>query len=104
VQRTGTGDLQLFLPEHCVAEVLSVVVREHGAGLALDAWRLMRDVGSQIVALRDDVVEESLVQCDLLRCSLYDSFAPGLASLLDATLITADRKAHAGFPRVQFIG
>ena len=68
------------------------------------AWGVISDSGVDIVPLTDEVVREAAVQCERLECSFYDALAPAVASLLGATLVSADFKAHALYPRVELIG
>jgi hypothetical protein len=49
------------------------------------------------------VVREAARQCDLLGCSFYDALAPACASLLDATLASADVRAHGAYPGVELV-
>jgi hypothetical protein len=37
-------------------------------------------------------------------CSLYDAAAPVLAEMLDAELVSADRRAHDSLPKVRIVG
>jgi hypothetical protein len=49
------------------------------------------------------VIAEAARQCDALGCSFYDALAPACAVLLDATLASADARAHGAFPGVHLI-
>jgi predicted nucleic acid-binding protein len=98
------GEVQIVVPTHFVHEVLSVVERRNDTGDLTRAWKLMQKARLDIVPLTDDVVREAATQCDLLGCSFYDALAPAVASLLDATLVSADFKAHSAYPGVELIG
>ncbi|MHB1323767.1 MAG: type II toxin-antitoxin system VapC family toxin [Coriobacteriia bacterium] len=100
LRRAARGDLSLFVPTHFVHEVLSVVRRHYSATDIVPAWGLMNGAGVTIVPLTDDLVAESARQCEALRCSFYDALAPACAVLLDATLASADGRAHGAFPGV----
>jgi len=98
------SEVQIVVPTHFVHEVLSVVERRNDTGGIIRAWQLMQKARLDIVPLTDDVVCEAATQCERLGCSFYDALAPAVASLLDATLVSADFKAHSGYPGVELIG
>lgn len=98
------GETQVVVPTHFAHEVLSVVERRNDTGSIVDAWQLMLKARVEIVPLTDAVVREAAVQCDCLGCSFYDALAPAVASLLEATLVSADARAHRAYPGVELIG
>lgn len=98
------GEVQVVVPAHFTHEVLSVVERRNDTGSIVDAWQLMIKARVEIVPLTTDVVREAALQCDRLDCSFYDALAPAVATLLEATLVSADLKAHALYPGVELIG
>jgi predicted nucleic acid-binding protein len=98
------GDSRLAAPTHFVHEVLSVVQRRYETADILPAWGLMQDARLDVVPLTDEVVREAAVQCDRLGCSFYDALAPAVASILGATLVSADARAHGAYPGVRLIG
>lgn len=98
------GETRVAVPTHFVHEVLSVVRRDFRSSDLVPAWEQMTAAGIDIVPLTDDVVREAAVQCEALGCSFYDALAPAIASLLGATLVSADARAHGGYPGVQLIG
>lgn len=98
------GESSIVVPTHFVHEVLSAVERRFETVDMLFAWELIQKARLDIVPLTDEVVREAAVQCDRLRCSFYDALAPAVASLLDATLVSADAKAHGAYPGVELIG
>jgi predicted nucleic acid-binding protein len=102
-QRAILGEVQLAAPVHFVHEVLSTVNREKIGGAVLDAWERIKASGVTIIPLTDEVVAEAVRQSDSLGCSFYDALAPACAVLLDATLASADRRAHGAFPDVLLI-
>lgn len=97
------GHIRVAVPTHFVHEVLSVVERRDDTGKVLSAWELMQKARLDIVPLTDEVVREAAVQCDRLDCSFYDALAPAVASLLGATLVSADARAHGAYPGVEII-
>ncbi|MHB9002946.1 MAG: type II toxin-antitoxin system VapC family toxin [Coriobacteriia bacterium] len=101
--RSIAGEIRLVAPTHFVHEVLSVVQRELGNSAIVEGWEHLQDSGITIVPLTDDVIRGAARQCDLLGCSFYDSLAPACASLLDATLASADTRAHGGYPGVEIV-
>jgi predicted nucleic acid-binding protein len=99
------GSLRVAVPTHFVHEVLSVIERrDHLPARVVEAWDIISDSGVDIVPLTEEVVCEAAAQCGLLGCSFYDALAPAVASLLGATLVSADFKAHALYPGVELIG
>jgi predicted nucleic acid-binding protein len=98
------GDTRVAVPTHFVHEVLSVVRRDFGPDDITPAWKHIGDAGIDVVPLTDEVVREAAAQCDALGCSFYDALAPAVASLLGATLVSADARAHGRYPGVELIG
>ena len=100
----ASGALRVVVPTHFAHETLSVIGREGGGSSIVRAWDIIVESGVDIVPLTEEVVREAASQCDLLRCSFYDALAPAVASLLGATLVSADFKAHSAYPGVELIG
>lgn len=98
------GRVSLTAAVHFAHEVLSVVRRHYTPADVVSAWERLADAGVTLVPLTGDVVAEAAAQCEALGCSFYDALAPALASLLDATLVSADASAHGGYPGVRLIG
>lgn len=85
-------------------EVLGALSRSR-ARAELDAvWRDLSAWELTVVPLGAQLVDAATAQRDLLGCSLYDAFSAGLASLVRATLISADARAHGAFPDVRILG
>ena len=103
-QRSTLGEIRLAAPTHFVHEVLATVKREKRADAVLDAWERIKASGVTIIPLTDEVIAEAVRQCEALGCSFYDSLAPACASLLGATLASADARAHGAYPEVLLIG
>lgn len=104
LQDAQDGRAKVVVPTHFVHEVLSVVERRTDTPAIVPAWEIMVAAGLDVVPLTDDVVREAAVQCEALGCAFYDSLAPAIASLLGATLVSADARAHGGYPGVRLIG
>jgi len=64
----------------------------------------MFQAGIAVIPLTDEVVREAARQCSVLGCTFYDALAPACATLLSATLVSADAKAHGRYPGVRLIG
>lgn len=103
-RRASSGELHLAAPVHFVHEVLATVKREMTARAIPEAWRHLEASGISIIPLTGEVIEEAARQCELLGCSFYDALAPACAVLLDATLASADVRAHGTFPAVHLVG
>lgn len=100
LERAMHEEIALAAPTHFVHEVLSVVRRHYQASDIAPAWERLSATGITIIPLSDEVIAEAAVQCDLLGCPFYDALAPACASLLDATLASADARAHGAYPGV----
>lgn len=98
------GRTRIAVPAHFVCGVIAVVQRTYGAGAVLEAWRDIDDTDIIVIGLDEGMVAEAASQCEALGCSFYDALAPAAASLLGATLVSADARAHAAFPGVRLIG
>lgn len=102
-QRSISGEVRLAAPTHFVHEVLAAVNRENTSDVVIEAWQIIKASGIAILPLTDDIVTEAARQCDALGCSFYDALAPACAVMLDATLASADARAHGAFPGVLLI-
>jgi predicted nucleic acid-binding protein len=98
------GEVTLVAPVHFAHEVLSVVARRKCPEAAVEAWDDLVDAGVVLVPLDADLVREAAAQCAVLGCSFYDSLAPAVAARFDATLVSADARAHGAFPGVRIVG
>jgi predicted nucleic acid-binding protein len=104
LRRATHGEIRLAVPTHFVHEVLATVKREKRLEAVLLAWETIKASGIMIIPLSDEVIVEAVRQCEALGCSFYDSLAPACASLLGATLASADARAHGAYPDVLMIG
>lgn len=102
-QRSALGEVRLAAPTHFVHEVLATVKREKRPEAVLDAWERIKASEVSILPLTDEVIAEAVRQCERLGCSFYDALAPACASLLGATLASADARAHGAYPGVLLI-
>lgn len=100
IERAARSELTLAAPVHFAHEVLAVVARYYTPADVPAAWERMAGAGLTLLPLTDDVIAEAAHQCELLGCSFYDSLAPACAVLLQATLASADARAHGAFPGV----
>ena len=94
---------RIIVTSQFIHEVVSVAVR-HSVGTGEEVWAALREADLTVVGLDDTLVTAAFDQCRLLGCSFYDALAPALATLLDATLCSADARAHGGFPGVMLVG
>lgn len=102
-QRSTLGEVHLAVPTHFVHEVLATVKREKRAEAVLSAWETIKASDVAILPLTDEVIAEAVRQCERLGCSFHDALAPACASLLGATLASADARAHGAYPDVLLI-
>lgn len=98
------GDATLVVPDLFVYEVLRTVRRKADDASAREAVEFFKSVGLVTVPPVAPVLEATLDQAAALGCDFYDACAPAIAVLLDAELFSADKRAHAAFPRVTLIG
>jgi predicted nucleic acid-binding protein len=98
--RAVSGEIAIAVPTHFVHEVLSVVRRHYTPHDIVPAWERLKASGVAVLPLSDEVVAEAAAQCEVLGCSFYDALAPACASLLGATLASADERAHGAYPGV----
>ncbi len=85
-------------------EVLRAASRDHRP---VDAMRVHHDLERLelvTVPLGEELVRAAANARESLGCALYDAFAAGLATLLDAPLYSADTRAHGTHPGVRLIG
>lgn len=94
----------VWVPAIFLHEVVAVAVRQRSAAVALDVYAALRDAGIGVVPLDDDIAREALQLTESLGCTFYDALAPAVATLLEAPLYSADRRAHSAFPGVRFLG
>lgn len=103
LQESAAGRTEIFAPAHFIHEVLAVVSRQYRPGDIVAAWDHLYASGVTVLPLMREVVQEAARQCELLGCSFYDALAPACAVLLDATLASADERAHGKFPGVHLV-
>ena len=103
LERAIRGEATLVAPTHFFSEVLAVVRRCYSPEDVSPAWERLSALGISAMPLGDELVAEAARQCAALGCSWYDALAPACASLLHATLASADARAHAAYPGVLLI-
>jgi len=101
--RAQASEVRLAAATHFVHEVLAAVKRESGARAVMEAWDVIQATGITVLPLTTEVIAEAAAQCESLGCSFYDAIAPACAVLLDATLASADARAHGAYPDVLLI-
>jgi predicted nucleic acid-binding protein len=98
----GRGEIELVVASAFVYEFMAVASRTPPVDPAelwarFVSWRIrVREVDSPLMLAALSVREQ-------LGCSLHDAFAPALAGELGATLYSADRRAHRGWPGIELI-
>ncbi len=104
VRRHVLGELRLWLPEQCLGELLAVTTRVHSPETAVEVWRRVRRAKIAVAPLSDGLVERAADVSAASGCSFYDALAPALADMLDAPLVSADKRAHAEVHGVWWLG
>jgi predicted nucleic acid-binding protein len=104
LRRLGAHELQLVVPVIFLHEVLDVARRTAGIERARELWESLEHDGIVVVGADPSFVEAMLAMCERLGCSLHDAAAPVLAEMLDAELVSADRRAHDSLPNVRIVG
>ncbi|MBA4370666.1 MAG: hypothetical protein C0418_03695 [Coriobacteriaceae bacterium] len=100
----AAGEVTLAVADVFVYEVLDVTRRTYGRPRAVALWERLADQGPLVVPTDPDSFPDILEMSRRLDCSLYDAAAPALAARYGGTLVSADARAHAGFPGVRLIG
>jgi len=97
----STSDV--WLPDNCVHEIVHAVARRRSAAAATGVWDALAAADVLLGRVDGELVTEALVVSQELGCDYYDALAPALARLLGGTLVSADRRAHSGFPGVLLV-
>lgn len=100
----GSGRITLAVPDVFVFEVLDVTRRVRGMEAAAGLWDRLSADGPLVVPTDAAWFADMLSMARRLGCSTYDAAAPVLADRFGGTLVSADARAHAGFPGVRLIG
>ncbi|MDP2233135.1 MAG: PIN domain-containing protein [Actinomycetota bacterium] len=103
LEQHGRFEIEMHIPNQCAGEVLAVVARSDGPAGSVQAWVALDMAGVHRHDLDDALMREARRQMETLGCDLYDALAPALASLLDAQLVSADRRAHGRYPEVHLL-
>jgi predicted nucleic acid-binding protein len=85
-------------------EVVSGATRGRNRGAMERVWADLEALALAVVPPGAELMAAAAAQRQALGCSAYDAFAPGLASLLRAPLVSADARAHGRYPGVRLIG
>jgi predicted nucleic acid-binding protein len=104
LRRHVLGELRIWLPEQCVAELLAVTSRVAAPADAVEMWRRVRRAKVAIAPLGDELVERAAGASVRSGCAFYDALAPALAEMLGVPLVSADRRAHGDVPGVWLLG
>lgn len=85
-------------------EVMAVCARDRAPHDVMRVWTDLERFDLAVVPLGERLVGAGTQQRSRLGCSLHDAFSTGLASLLKATLYSADARAHGRFEGVRVWG
>jgi predicted nucleic acid-binding protein len=96
------GTVCIVVPDIFVYEVLRTV-RRYGQERLPAVRAFFADSGIKRVPPDDALIGAAIEMSTVLGCDLYDAFPPALASMLDAPLYSADRRAHGRFPGVVLV-
>ncbi len=104
LRRHGEGEIVITVPSLFIYEFIGVATRVLDPTERDELWR--RFLGWRIVVreVGESLIGDSMRVADELGCSFYDAVAPALADALDASLVSADHRAHAGWPGVTMLG
>ncbi len=94
------GTVGIVVPAVFPHEVLDVARRIAGPDAARRVWEGMSAAGIVVAGLDARLVSATLALAVGLGITLYDAAAPALAERLGATLVSADRRAHASIAGV----
>ncbi len=97
------GEVRIVVADHFVTELVAVAVRRGGGRMGLEVFDALRLADLTAVALDDRVATHALKWCAATGGSFYDALPAALASLLHATLYSADARAHGGVPGVELV-
>jgi predicted nucleic acid-binding protein len=98
------GETLLAVDTLFLYEVVAAGARGGGPGCMERVWSDLQAFDLAIVPPGAELMAAAAVQRQALGCSPYDAFAPGLAALLRAPLVSADARAHGRYPGVRLIG
>ncbi len=98
------GRIALAVDALFIYEVIAVVLRKRGRERAAQAFSALTGVHLQVADPSAGLIGRALEVQERLGCAFYDATAPALAELLDATLYSADVRAHGEFPGAVMVG
>jgi predicted nucleic acid-binding protein len=99
-----SGEVILAVDTLFMYEVLGALSRTLTSTHMDDVWKDLSVWNLAVVPVSQRLVVAATAQREALACSLYDAFSAGLASLLRCQLVSADARAHGGYPNVRIIG
>lgn len=104
LRAAAPGEITLVVPDLFVYEVLRTIRRKAGDEPARAAVAFFSAAEIVTVPPVERVLQAALDAANTLGCDFYDACAPAIATLLDAPLYSADRRAHAGYANVRLSG
>ena len=96
----GRGEVAIVVPSLFVYELFGVASRELAPDDLDELWRRFLTWRIRVREMDATLVPAALDVRRRLGCSLYDAFAPAVAEQADATLCSADARAHGNWPGV----
>ncbi|KAF0206737.1 MAG: hypothetical protein FD171_2243 [Actinobacteria bacterium] len=100
----AAGELRLAVPHLFIYEVVRTVRRKAGDASARAVVAFFASAGIIPVPPDERMLAAALDESKRLGCDFYDACAPAVATLLAASLYSADRKAHSRYPDVTLLG
>jgi len=97
------GELAIAVDSLFLYEVLRVASRDSHAEDAVRVWADLAALELIVVPLGAETVEAAARVRAQVGCTLYDALSAGLAELLDASLWSADARAHGRVAGVRLI-
>ncbi len=94
----------VWLPDNVVHEVVRSVAARRGVDAAVRVWDALATAGVLVGRVDAELVNTALRVSEEFGCTYYDALAPALARLVGGTLVSADRRAHAGIPGALIVG
>ena len=92
------------MPSLFVYEFMGVAVRLLDGDEYTELWTRFLGWRINVHEVSDSLVRDAMRISADLGCTFYDAVAPALAEAIDATLYSADHRAHAEWPGVMLIG
>jgi predicted nucleic acid-binding protein len=100
----GRGQTVIVVPSLFVYELFGVASRELAGDELGELWERFLTWRIRVREMDATLMPAAIDAQRRLGCSLYDAFAPAVAEQTDATLYSADERAHGRWPGVVLVG